>query len=340
MPVRPAMLFRKAMPEGFGAVLRLALRLSATAVLASIPLQADTVCIIIHGLGGLPEYEENFVKWSEGLEEAFQQGPAAQVHRLDGRSLRRDDILTTFQDVTASLQPDSEVWLFLVGHANVNLSQYKFNIKGPDLTGDDVEGFLNGLGQRRAYLVAATSSSGGLAEQLGAPQRVVVTATRSAFERYPPLFLSFLLESIESAEADTDKDGKISLLESYLFSRNKVARWFADKGRIQVEHPLLDDQAKVRLGEKKKGEQAQQPEPSVVGLLASSAYLSTPPEKAYRTLQARELAQQRIGVEREISSLKFQKAELPQEEYYKKLEALLIRLAQLNQRISELEGEQ
>ncbi|MEE8586671.1 MAG: hypothetical protein V3T83_17660 [Acidobacteriota bacterium] len=339
MPSHPAMGGRKTKPTGLRAALCLTLFLGA-AVLFSSPLRAETVCIIIHGLGGLPEYEENFVKWSEGLEKAFQERAAAKVHRLDGRSLRRDDILATFREVTASLQPDSEVWLFLVGHANVNLSQYKFNIKGPDLTGDDLEEFLNGLGESRAYLVVATSSSGGLAEHLGAPKRVVVTATRSAFERYPPLFLSFLLESIESAEADTNKDGKISLLESYLFSRNKVAQWFADKGRIQVEHPLLDDQAKVRLGEKKKGDQDQQPEPSGAGLLAAAAYLSTPPEKAYRTLQTRELAQRRTGLEREIESLKFQKAELPQVEYYKKLEVLLIRLAQLNERISELEGEQ
>ena len=339
MPSHPALRGRKTKPAGLRTALCLTLWLAAAAW-SSSPLRADTVCIIIHGLGGLAEYEENFVKWSEGLEKAFQDRAAANVYRLDGRSLRRGDILATLRDATASLQPDSEVWLFLVGHANVNQSQYKFNIKGPDLTGDDLEEFLDGLAESRVYLVAATSSSGGLAEHLGAPKRVVITATRSAFERYPPLFLSFLLESIESAEADTDKDGKISLLESYLFSRNKVAQWFTDRGRIQVEHPLLDDQAKVRLGEKKKGGQDQQPEPSGVGLLASAAYLSTPPEKAYRTLQARQLAQQRTGLEREIASLKFQKAELPQEEYYKKLEVLLIRLAQLNERISQLEGEQ
>lgn len=304
------------------------------------PQPGTASCIIIHGLGGLPEYEENFVKWSEALEKAFQNRADAQVRRLDGRTLRRDDILAAFKEVTSSLQPDSEVWLFLVGHANVNRSEYKFNIKGPDLTGSDLEEFFNGLGERRAYLVAATSSSGGLAEQLSAPNRVVVTATRSPFERYPPLFLSFLLESIQSAEADKDKDGKVSLLESYLFSRGKVAQWFTDKGQIQVEHALLDDQSKVRLGEKKKEQQDQEPEPAGTGLLASVAFLSAPPEKAYRTLEARQLAEERTAVEREIESLKFQKAELPQEEYYKKLEALLVSLAELNQKISQLEGEQ
>lgn len=296
------------------------------------PDENSPVCVIISGLGGITEHEENFLAWSESLETIFGD-LGAQVQRFDGRSQRRQEILAAFDSIAADRQAAGDVWIFLVGHANYSRKQYKFNIKGPDLTDKDLKSFLDRLGNRRSFLVASTGSSGVLVEELGGERRVILAATRTARERYPPLFLSFFLESAAAAETDTDKDGRVSLLEAYLFSRKKVTDWFQDKGRIQTEHAVLDDGGAVRLGSSKDEDP-----PSPVGMLSSAAHLSSPPEKAYESLEARGLAQDRIALEREIEALKFRKSELPEADYYQELEALLLRLARINQRISELEG--
>ncbi|UCF35329.1 MAG: hypothetical protein JSU96_10755, partial [Acidobacteriota bacterium] len=89
--------------------------------------------------------------------------------------------------------------------------------------------------------------------------------------------------------------------------------------RLQTEHPVLDDS---------KGQ----------GSLAMFAYLSTPPEQAYRTLEAKQLAPERQRIEREIEDLKLRKTELTTAEYYATLERLLIELAELNEKIRILEG--
>ncbi len=299
------------------------------------PLQEEKVCIIITGLGGMPEYEENFLSWGLATEAHFQDELESVVYRLDGRNQTKSDILQLFEQISSS-PPSKELWLFLIGHASHDNRNYKFNITGPDLTDQEIQAFFEGLGETRTYLVAATSSSGTLASQLGQENRVIVTATKSATERQPPLFMSFFLEAVSSEEADTDKNTRVSLLEAFLFSHQKVAAWFEEKGRIQTEHYTLQDNGQVLLEEKTILET----QPGNQGtLLASMAYLSRSDETPYSTLKARELASQRVELEREIEDLKFRKNQMPEDEYYRVLEELLVRLAVLSESIDEMEGD-
>ena len=305
------------------------------ALFCAVPALADDTCLVIFGMGGLPEYEENFVSWSGKLEALFEAQDNREVRVLDGRTQRRDEILKAFQEISSSASPDSQVWVFLIGHANHDGMNYKFQIRGPDLTDKDLAGFLDSLGDRRTVFVAATSASGALLPDLSSEGRVVITATKNQFERQPPLFLSFFIEASSSPEADTDKNRRVSLLEAYLFSQEKVRVWFKEKGRLQTEHSLLDDQARVRL----EGTTEESPELTTgAGMLSAMVYLSDPPESAYRSQQARELAGERTVIERNIEVLKFRKQEMDTEKYYSELQELLVQLATINERISELEG--
>jgi hypothetical protein len=278
----------------------------------------DSVCIVITGLGGVPEYEENFQKWGAAVEQLCSEQISAEVHRLDGANQRKAEILKVFERVVQS--ESQELWFFLIGHANFDARKYRFNIKGPDLTGAELALFFDSLGSRKAYAVLATSSSGALLPVLTANKRVILSATKSARERHPPLFMSFFLEGSEAAEADLNKDGRVSLEEIFRFIQGGVEKWYAEKNRIQTEHPVLQE--------------------SEAGLnLASFAFLSSPPEQAYRSLEAKELAGDRIRIERDIEALKLRKKEFSQEAYYQQLQSLLVELATLNERIRKLEGE-
>ncbi|MGH9338188.1 MAG: hypothetical protein ACRD1R_01005 [Acidobacteriota bacterium] len=308
----------------------------------SVFAEADTdrICLIVTGLGGMPEYEENFVSWAATTEEIFNEGLAGVVHNLDGRKQSRDEILATFKQAASNLSPRGELWIFLIGHANFDGNHYKFNIRGPDMTDEDLGVFFDSLGSKRIYAILATSAAGAVLPDLSAPNRVIVTATRSASERQPPMFLSFFLEAAQSAEADRDKNGRVSILEAFLFSRQRVAGWFEEKKRIQTEHALLDDRGTLQLGARSSGENGEESANlnTGEGLLSSLGYLSMPPERAYATLEARTLAERKVSLEREIEDLKFRKGQIPEAEYYQQLEKLLVELAGINQQLSTLEG--
>ena len=92
-----------------------------------------------------------------------------------------------------------------------------------------------------------------------------------------------------------------------------------ERGRIQTEHPVLRDSSQGQL-------------------LAAAAYLSAPPEKAYRSLEAKELSKDRIRLEREIEDLKLRKPDMVEAAYFTELERLLLELATLNEKIELLEG--
>lgn len=290
--------------------------LTLWSAIGSALADSEETCLIITGLGGLPEYEENFEKWGTSIETICRDELNAAVHRLDGRTQRRIDILDLFQKAAA--EQNQTVWLFLIGHGTFDGRDYKFNIKGPDLTGSDLASFLDSLDNKRIRAVVATSSSGGMIEELSGPNRIIITATKSERERRPPLFLSFFIEGAAAAEADLNKDGKVSIHEVFVFSEQKLATWYEDRERIQTEHPVLDDSSNQ----------------------APLAYLSSPPEQAYRSLEARNLAPKRQELERSIEDLKLRKGDLPPAEYYQQLEELLVELAALNEHIRQLEGEE
>lgn len=291
-------------------------------------------CVIISGLGGMPEYEENFLAWADKTEQLCAQ-LKAEVHRLDGRRVGRDEMIQLFNSLSST--PPEEIWIFLIGHANYDGTRFRFHIKGPDLTDADLGHFLGALGDARINLVAATSASGALLSELEGDNRVVLTATRNAMERQPPLFYSFFVDAAGSPEADANKDGKVSILEAFDSSRTQVADWYQEQGRIQTEHAVLSDRGRTRL---EAGKEDEEPDWSTgAGWLAASAFLSEPPERAYRSLEARELAERRTKLERAIEDLKFRKAEMPQDQYFKELEKRLVELAEINERIELLEGQ-
>ena len=102
-------------------------------------LQADTKtqCVIITSLGGLPEYEENFTKWGNSIEDACQNEMNASVIHLNGAETKRTEILRAFENMSQS-PASGDIWLFLIGHATFDGRIWRFNIKGPDLTGSDL----------------------------------------------------------------------------------------------------------------------------------------------------------------------------------------------------------
>jgi hypothetical protein len=183
-------------------------------------------------------------------------------------------------------------------------------------------------------VVCGFSASGAFLKPLTAPDRVIVCATRSGSENNFARFGGYFSESIADPAADLDKDGETSVLEAWLAASRRVADFYKNEGRLATEHSLLDDNGDglgtppdwfqgVRAVKKSKSNQAPD------GLRAHQIHLV--PSAAERALPAAVRAE-RDEMERELAKLRDAKAAMPEEEYFAKLEALMLRIARLYQR--------
>jgi len=132
------------------------------------------------------------------------------------------------------------LWLVLIGHGTFDGRTAKFNLRGPDISADDLGRWIEPM-ERPVAVINTASSSAPFLMKLSGPNRVVITATKSGFEQNHARFGQYLAESIANSEADLDKDGQTSLLEAFLMAASRTAEFYTGGGRMATEHPLLDD---------------------------------------------------------------------------------------------------
>ena len=138
------------------------------------------------------------------------------------------------------------LWIVLIGHGTYDGREAKFNLRGPDVTDLELSQWLAPI-KRPVAVLDCTSASGPFLNRLSAPNRVIVTATRSGDELNFARFGQYLAETIADPNADLDKDGQVSLLEAFLTASNRVDEYYKTHAQLATEHALIDDNGD-RLG--------------------------------------------------------------------------------------------
>ena len=69
----------------------------------------------------------------------------------------------------------------------------------------------------------------------------MITATRSGQETNATRFTEFFIAALGAADADTDQDGQISVLEAFNYANRLTADFYLRAGRLATEHALLED---------------------------------------------------------------------------------------------------
>lgn len=278
---------------------------SACLVLAVNPALAESHSVVIGGLGGEPEFAKRFESWSAEIAKAlpgtlvFNNATAAQV---------RSALSTLAQRST----PQDDVVVMLIGHGTFDGNDYKFNLRGPDLTGQQLAALLDAIPSSRQLVVNMTSASGAGLEALRKPNRIVITATRSGTEKNATVFARYWVEALRDPSADTDKNESISAIEAFRFAEDRVARFYKEQNRLATEHPRIDGNGAA----------------FVLARYGQTAAARSDPEKA-RLLARRE------QLERDIEDLKMRKAAMPDSEYRRRLTALLLELARVQEALDK-----
>ena len=293
--------------------------------------QQNPVVIVVVGATGTEEYAVQFAKWARLWEEACSKG-GAKFAAIGLDKVEGSDDRTKLQKTLAgeSKQTTVALWLVLIGHGTFDGRNAKFNLRGPDLSADDLAEWLKPV-LRPTAVINTTSSSAPFLSKLSAPGRVVITATKSGFEQNFARFGQYLAGAITEPQADLDKDGQTSLLEAFLTASHQVDEFYSAAGRLVTEHALLDDNGDG-LGTRADWFRGIRPVRKAEDNASLDGYRAHQLHLVYSEAENKmppSLRVQRDRLELEAMKLRDSKEMFSEDEYFSKLEALLYEIAQI-----------
>jgi hypothetical protein len=285
--------------------------------------------LVVTGVGGEPAYSAAFVEQAEklitGLERYgvprdrivwLAEDPAKAPGRIAGRSTR-ERVLAELTRIGGAARAEERVLVVLIGHGSDG-DEPRFNVPGPDLSARDLVVVLKSLDAPLVAVVNAASASGGFVEPLAGPRRIVITATKTGFERNETRFVRSFASAFEGDAADGDKDGAVSLLEAFTFTTREVSRWYESENRLLTEHARVSDEHLAR---------------QFVFTPATRMVTAAPGDSATAALLAR-----KRELEGSIERLRGRKAAMDSTAYVRELEELLLELARTNQALRARAG--
>ena len=250
--------------------------------------------------------------------------------RIDGKS-SKTEVTQAIARVSNRARAGDRVLLVLIGHGSHAGTESRFNLPGPDLTAVELGVMLEPLKAMQVAVVNAASASGDFLPILSAKNRVVITATKSSYERNETLFPRYFVAAFATPGADTDKDERVSLLEAFVYTKREVARAYETDTRLPTEHAMLDDDGDRRGSaepDPRAGDGAVARRFIVGATQAPSSVVASTP--ASDTLVAR-----KGELETQLDSLRRRKDAMPAESYERELERLLVELARVSQAIRD-----
>lgn len=298
----------------------------------------DRPCVlIVVGAPGEPEYVARFRDWAGQWQAAAEKASAESIRiGLDqgaGAGAGGDDrerLRAALAGKASAESGHEPLWIVLIGHGTFDGREAKFNLRGPDVTDLELAEWLAPV-KRPVAVIDCTSASGPFLNRLSGPGRVVVTATKSGHEQNFARFGRYIAGAIADPGADLDKDGQVSLLEAFLTAAGRVNESYRTQAQLATEHALLDDNGD-KLGTPadwfrgvRATRRAQDGAP-LDGLRAHQLHLI--PSAGERAIPP-ETRRRRDELELSIAALRDEKDKLGEEDYYKRLETLMVELARL-----------
>jgi hypothetical protein len=287
--------------------------------------------MVVVGAPGADEYAPQFHQWSERWRAAAEKGGAEFLLVGDATASDSTD-RERLQKLLRGAGGDekSPLWLVLIGHGTFDSHAAKFNLRGPDVEAGELADWLKPL-KRPVAVINCASASAPFINRLAGENRVVITATKSGDEQNFARFGEYISAAIAAPQSDLDKDGQVSLLEAYLTACRQVAEYYEQDARLATEHALLDDNGDG-LGTPAdwfrglRATQRAKDGASLDGTRAHQWHLVSSDREQHMPA---ELRQRRDELELKIAALRGEKEHMNEDDYYSRLEPLMVELARL-----------
>ena len=287
--------------------------------------------VVVVGATGTEEYGKVFEKAADQWQAAAKKGGAEFVcigREAEGKEQDRDKLRTFLTETPRS--GTAPLWVVLIGHGTDDGKEARFNLRGPDVTAKELAEWLGPV-KRPVAVINCASASAAFINHLSGPDRVVITATRSGSESNYARFGEYMAAAIDDPAADLDRDGQVSLLEAFLTAASRVREFYRTEARLATEHALIDD----------SGDKLGSPADWFQGVRATTrAKDGTPadgprahqwhlvPSERERALPA-DVRKRRDELELALAALREQKDRLSEDEYFARVEKVVVELARL-----------
>ncbi len=291
-----------------------------------------THLVVITGVSGEPRIAEQWHGMAMALAAAgtarFGLG-AAQVTvleedstrdagRVNGRSSKAT-VERVLGALARSLTVADRLVVVLMAHGSMLSGEARVNLPGPDMSPDDFKRVLAPATAPTVAFIHTGSASGDFLAALGGPRRIVITATKSGREQNETLFPGYFVRALTTDVGDTDKDGRVSLLEAFTHAQHEVEQLFTQGNRLPTEHPQLADGAD--------------------GGRARSFYLAPAGGGAVAANPAAAaLLRDRAAVQARIDALRAKRGDMSEAAYQQALEPLIVELAMATRALRALDA--
>ncbi|HOJ59845.1 MAG TPA: hypothetical protein PK878_06130 [bacterium] len=312
--------------------------------------EAAKYSLILCGSGGTEEYKQKFAAWGERLRDVLIERlnhPREHVHLLtESPSVpdapiwvsNKENIQRQLVALSGIVSASDELFVFLIGHGSYLREESRFQIPGKDITAKEFKEYLDPIPAGRIVLINSTSSSAGFINVLSGPGRILCTATKSVDERNATEFMEGFLKGLEEGSADQDRDERISVLEACQQGAALTEAWYKEQDLIATEHALLDDNGDglgtrlpLTLSDETVSTAVQESSSaSRDGKVAARCFLQ---DYVFPPYVPPDLVERYVTLMNQIEELKSRKASLETDDYYSRLEILLIRAAEANRAI-------
>lgn len=209
---------------------------------------AELHVLIVEGLPGEETYASQFDQQVLSIQSGVESvADNERIHVLRTADSDRDAVLARLAAFESELSADDQLAIFLIGHGSFDEYEYKFNIAGPDITGEDLASALERIEAVNVLVVNTSSSSGATADLLAGDNRIVVLATRSGAERHAARFGIYFAAALSESAADINKNELVTVREAFDFAERQVDNYFERNDQLATEHALLDGEQADRF---------------------------------------------------------------------------------------------
>jgi hypothetical protein len=313
--------------------MRVAATLVVMLLVAAESRAEERWAVLVSGATGGPKYAEQMRQWRDTLTASLTGRYGFGKDRVKvlvdetvktGEQATAENVRRTLGELRKQLSADDVLLLVFLGHGTYDGDVAKFNLVGPDLNAADWAGLLNGI-RGRMVVVNTTEASFPFLERLSAPNRIVITATDSAAQKYATVFPDYFVKAMQEASTDLDKNGRTSIFEVFAATSAAVKQHYEQRGQLTTERSLIDDNGD------KVGREADAPGPD--GGLARQLYLDAELPAIANDPALAALVRRRRELESEAEAHKLKKGVMPAAQWDAEYERLMLELAKISREI-------
>ena len=314
--------------------------ISAPAV-ARAQQPAARYALVVEGVSGSDEFAVLHRKWLDSLvtllKDKFAFDPThvlvlAETPKAGEDKATADGVRTALGRLAKETKPEDLVFVMLIGHGGgADGSEAKFNLVGPDLGVSEWNALLKPVAGHLAF-VDATSASFPFLTGLAAPGRVIITATNSVGQKFHTVFADAFIQALTASAADQDKNGRISLLEAFVYASGLVKQSYEQRGGLlPTEHAVFDDTGQGSAHDAAVAGGA-------VGTVAGLTYLDAVAVPTSSNPEVQQLLLRQRALTEQVDDLRRRQPSMTPEAYDQEFEKLIIELSLVSRDVRKRTG--